>query len=113
LKYVFAWLRYFFVAVGFAVTFAGGRMLLPMFLASVQNFPVSAPKPPDEPADGPAGTVDAPLGKLVGRLPGPLELLLQLAKVTQAPATALMTSAAHLCAGMLLPLTVETRPKGH
>jgi len=84
-----------------------------MVLTSVQKFPVSVPKPPDEPAAGPDGTVTAPLGKLTGGLPELLELLLQLAKVTQAPATALMTSTVHLCAGMLLPLTVETRPKGY
>jgi hypothetical protein len=84
-----------------------------MLLTSVQKFPVSLPKLPDEPPAGPDGTVAALLGKLVGRPPGLLELLLQLAKVTQAPATALMTSAVHLCAGMLLPLSVETRPKGY
>jgi len=72
-----------------------------MVLTSVQKFPVSVPKPPDEPAAGPDGTVTAPLGKLTGGLPELLEPP-QPASSTHPLASTLMTRAARLC-GMSPP----------
>src|SRR5689334_18389726 len=102
-KYVTALLRagtpFFFSSLKLPVALAGSLATAAMLLKSLQNFPVSLPTP----AGTGAGEVSTATGWLGPAAVELLELPLQAASVTHAPATTLITRAARLAAGMLLP----------